>query len=609
MAAISRSTADCGSNQQGIVMSKHDSATEQNLIQEGARELTRITQLSAGLTLGMARRWELPDVDPLNLRRPAFQAAWSILRHPRRIISAQWDLTRRYLELLRYLGLRALHGQADPVASPPKGDRRFRSEAWDEKLIFDLLRQAYLLTSNWLLDHIARMQDVSPDDRMRIAFYTRQFADALSPSNFVLTNPEVLDVTRREKGVNLLRGFRHLLEDLERGDGQLLISMTDPDAFEVGGNIATTEGSVVFENEMMQLIQYAPRTKTAYSRPLLIVPPWINKFYILDLQPKNSFIRWAVERGYTVFVISWVNPDEKLRYKRFEDYMHEGLLVALDAIEQATGQREVNTIGYCIGGTLLAAALAWMKAHGDDRICSATYFTAQVDFSEAGELRVFIDDKQLKSLEKRMAERGYLDGEAMSTTFNMLRANDLIWTFVVNNYLLGRKPANFDLLYWNSDFTRLPETMHTYYLRNMYLENRLVEPGGIEIDGTPIDLSTIDIPIYIQSSREDHIAPYRSVYKATQIYSGPTTFMMAGSGHIAGVINPPSAKKYCHWTNDELPADVDDWIKGAEYHQGSWWPHWDQWLKAHSGRRIKARVPGDGQLPVIEPAPGRYVKG
>jgi polyhydroxyalkanoate synthase len=399
-----------------------------------------------------------------------------------------------------------------------------------------------------------------------------------------------------------------MLEDLDRGKGRLSIRMTDLDAFEVGKNIATTPGSVVYQNEMMQLIQYAPTTKTAYTKPLLIIPPWINKFYILDLQPKNSFIKYAVDRGYTVFVISWVNPDETLRYKRFEDYAHDGIFEALDAIEKATGQRQVNAIGYCIGGTLLAATLSLMKSRGDDRIQSATFFTAQVDFSEAGELRVFIDDHQLKGLEKKIKAQGYLDGESMAMTFNMLRASDLIWSFVVNNYLLGKKPATFDLLYWNSDYTRLPETMHLYYLRKMYLENKLVERGGIEMDGTPIDLRTVDIPVYIQSSREDHIAPYPSVYKATQIFSGPTTFMLAGSGHIAGVINPPAADKYGYWTNDALPPDPEDWIEGAEAHQGSWWPHWDQWLKGQSGKRIKAREPGDGDLPVIEAAPGSYVK-
>ncbi|MGY6588710.1 MAG: PHA/PHB synthase family protein [Wenzhouxiangella sp.] len=588
-----------------------DEKTERALSEDLAKasgELLKISQLSAGLTLKLARRWELPDVDPLNLRRPLLAATWNTVRHPSRILAAQWDLARRYLALLKYLGLKAVGRGPAPAASPGKGDRRFRSDAWDEKLIFDLLKQVYLLVSGWMLDNVARMKEVAPEDRMRIAFYTRQFADALSPSNFVLTNPDVLARTREERGVNLLRGFRQLLEDLHQGDGQLQISMTDSSAFSVGRNIATTAGSVVFENDMMQLIQYAPRTKTAYTRPLLIVPPWINKFYILDLQPKNSFIRWAVERGYTVFVVSWINPDETLRYKRFEDYMHEGILAALDAIEAATGQREVNTIGYCIGGTLLAATLAWMKAHDDQRIQSATFFTAQVDFADAGEIKVFIDDKQLKSLEKRMRAKGYLDGKDMALSFNMLRANDLIWSYVINNYLLGKKPASFDLLYWNSDSTRLPETMHQWYLKNLYLENRLVEPGGVTMDGVPIDLSTIDLPVYIQSSREDHIAPYSSVYKATQIYSGDVTFMLAGSGHIAGVINPPKAQKYGYWTNEALPADPEEWIAGAEQHEGSWWPHWDAWLRQHSGRRIAAREPGDGDLPIIEPAPGRYVR-
>jgi len=576
---------------------------------ELSRELTRISQLSGSLLLRQARKLQLPEIDTLNLKRPLWKATLNTVRHPQRILQAQWDFTRRYFGLLKYLGFRAVGRETEPAAGVPRGDRRFRSEDWNERLIFDLLKQVYLTTSDWMLAITARMEELSPDDRARIRFYTRQFADALSPSNYVLTNPEVLATTRREKGLNLLRGYRMLLEDLDKGDGQLLISMTDKTAFEVGGNIATTEGAVVYENEMMQLIQYSPRTKTVFTRPLLIVPPWINKFYILDLQPKNSFIRWAVDRGHTVFVISWVNPDEKYRYKRFEDYMHEGILEALDAIEQATGQRQVNAIGYCIGGTLLAATLAWMKAREADRIASATFFTAQVDFEQAGELRVFIDDKQLKSLEKRMTKQGYLDGEAMAMTFNMLRANDLIWTFVINNYLLGRKPPQFDLLYWNSDYTRLPETMHTWYLRELYLNNKLVEPGGVEMDGVPIDLSTIDLPVYLQSGREDHIAPYQSVYKATQIYSGDVTFMLAGSGHIAGVINPPAANKYGFWTNDQLPEDPEQWIEGADYHAGSWWGHWNDWVKPYAGRRVAAREPGCGVLPQIEPAPGSYVRG
>ncbi len=572
-------------------------------------ELTRISQLTGSLIMRQVGKLQLPEVDTLNLRRPLLSATVNTLRHPQRIVQAQWDLTRRYFGLLKYLGFRVVGRDADPAAAVPKGDRRFRSEAWDERLIFDLLRQVYLTTSDWMLTNAARMQELHPDDRARIRFYTRQFADALSPSNYVLTNPEVLAATRREKGLNLLRGYRMLLEDLQAGEGQLLISMTDKQAFTVGENIATTEGSVVFENDMMQLIQYAPRTRTVFRKPLLIVPPWINKYYILDLQPANSFIRWAVERGHTVFVVSWVNPDETYRYKEFEDYMREGLLEALVAIERATGEYRVNAIGYCIGGTLLAATLAWMKAMGEDRIASATFFTAQVDFTEAGDLRVFIDDKQLKHLEKRMARRGYLDGKAMAMTFNMLRANDLIWTFVINNYLLGRKPPTFDLLYWNSDATRLPERTHVWYLRKLYNENLLVEPGGVELGGVPIDLSTIDLPVYLQATREDHIAPFRSVYKATQIYSGEVTFMLAGSGHIAGVINPPAAKKYGFWTREDLPADPDDWLEQAEYHQGSWWPHWNEWIRQYAGTRLPARVPGDGELNVIEPAPGRYVRG
>ncbi len=578
-------------------------------LRELTAELTRIYQLAGRLVLRQVGKVELPTIDSLNLKRPLWQATWNTVRHPQRILIAEWDLLKRYYGLLKYLGFRAIGKPGEPAVVAPKGDRRFRSEAWNERLIFDLLRQVYLTTADWMLANATRMRELSSDDRMRITFYMRQFADALSPANFVLTNPDVLETTRGEKGLNLLRGYRRLLEDLNAGDGSLLISMTDKSAFEVGRNIATTEGAVMFENEMMQLIQYSPRSGTQNRTPLLIIPPWINKFYILDLQPKNSFIRWAVDQGHTVFVISWVNPDEKLRYKRFEDYMHEGILEALVAIEEITGEYQVNAIGYCIGGTLLAASLAWMKAMGEDRVASATFFTAQVDFEEAGDLRVFIDDRQLKHLEKRMAKRGFLDGEAMAMTFNMLRANDLIWTFVVNNYLMGRKPPEFDLLYWNSDFTRLPETMHTWYLRKLYLENRLVEPGGVEMGGVPIDLSTIDIPVYIQSAREDHIAPYRSVYKATQIYSVDTTFMLAGSGHIAGVINPPAANKYGYWTCDELPPDPDDWIEAADYHEGSWWPHWNEWLRPHAGPRVEARVPGEGPLPAIEPAPGRYVRG
>jgi polyhydroxyalkanoate synthase len=383
--------------------------------------------------------------------------------------------------------------------------------------------------------------------------------------------------------------------------------MTDLDAFALGRNIALTPGKVIFQTDLMQLLQYTPTTETVFRRPLLIVPPWINKYYILDLREKNSFIKWAVAQGHTVFVVSWVNPDEKLARKTFEDYMTDGLLAALGAVEQATGERSVNVIGYCLGGTLLAAALAYMAEKGDDRVASATYFTTMVDFEEPGELGVFIDEEQLAALEERMSETGYLDGSAMATTFNMLRANDLIWSFVVNNYLLGKDPFPFDLLYWNSDSTRMPAAMHSFYLRRMYQENKLVEPGGITLCGVPIDLGKIATPTFILSTKEDHIAPWKSTYAATQLYRGPIRFVLAASGHIAGVVNPPAAEKYHHWTNANLPDDPEAWLETAKQQPGSWWPEWAKWIAKHGGGKVAARQPGEGKLTPIEDAPGSYV--
>ena len=407
----------------------------------------------------------------------------------------------------------------------------------------------------------------------------------MAPSNFVLTNPEVLRATIDSGGENLVNGLKHVLEDLERGKGRLMIKMTDLDAFEVGGNIAVTPGKVVFQNDLMQLIQYVPTTEKVQRRPLLIIPPWINKYYILDLRPDNSFVKWAASQGHTVFVISWVNPDERLAQKTFEDYMLEGPLAALDAMEQATGEREANVIGYCLGGTLLASTLAYMAVKGDDRFKSATYFVTMTDFAEAGELSVFIDEEQLGALEERMNEHGYLEGSDMATTFNMLRANDLIWSFVVNNYLLGKEPFPFDLLYWNSDSTRMPAAMHAYYLRNMYQENKLIEPGALELAGVPIDLRKIKTPAFLLSTKEDHIAPWKSTYAATQIYHGPVKFVLSASGHIAGVINPPGKAKYGHWENAKLPKSPDDWLAAAKYVDGSWWPTWEKWVEQICRRR------------------------
>ena len=548
--------------------------------------------------------------DPLHLTQTFMDFTAKMLADPNRLVQAQMELWQQYMKLWQVTTQRMMGQQVAPLAEPAKGDKRFNDPAWKDEVVFDYLKQSYLLTARWLQGTVKDVEGVDEKTSKKIDFYTRQFIDAVSPSNFAMTNPQVVKATVESKGENLLKGLQNLLTDLERGKGQLAIRQTDMNAFKVGGNVATSPGKVVFQNELIQLIQYAPATETVHQVPLLIVPPWINKFYILDLKPENSFIKWATEQGYTVFVISWVNPDAHLTSLVFEDYMKKGPLAALDAIEQATGQREVSAIGYCIGGTLMATTLAYMAARGDRRIVACTFFTAQVDFSEPGELGVFIDEDQLVGVEEMMSKKGYLEGAEMATTFNMLRANDLIWSFVVNNYLMGKDPFPFDLLYWNADATRMPAAMHSYYLRNMYQKNLLVQPGGLVIDNVPIDLSKITIPVYLQAGKEDHIAPSKSVYKATQIFKGPVRFMLAGSGHIAGVVNPPRNKKYQHWLNETTtnPPTLPEWQAGAKEYPGSWWHDWDKWLSALSGPKVAARVPGAGGLPAIEDAPGSYVK-
>jgi poly[(R)-3-hydroxyalkanoate] polymerase subunit PhaC len=546
-------------------------------------------------------------LDPLDLGRAFAELTARMMADPAKLARAQMDLWQGYADLWAAATRRMMGAEAATVAAPEPGDRRFRDPAWQESQLFDFIKQSYLLTARWMTGVVRETEGLDDATARKVDFYTRQFADALAPTNFVLTNPEVLRATVESRGKNLVDGLRNLLADLERGKGRLHIRMTDLDAFKLGENIAVTPGKVVFQNELIQLIQYAPTTKQAFKKPLLIVPPWINKYYILDLRPDNSFIRWAVGEGHTVFCISWVNPDTRLAAKSFDDYMKDGLFAALDAVEKATGEREVDAIGYCLGGTLLAASLAVMAARGDARVASATYFAAMIDFAEAGELAVFIDEAQLAALEEKMAKTGYLEGADMATTFNMLRANDLIWSFVVNNYLLGKDPFPFDLLYWNSDSTRMPAAMHAYYLRKMYLENRLIEPGGITLDGTPVDLTAITTPSYVLSTREDHIAPWKSTYAAVNTYKGKTRFVLAGSGHIAGVINPPAANKYMHWTGDKSPKDPEKWLEGATQAAGSWWPDWAEWVAKFAGPKVPARTPGDGKLAVIEDAPGSYV--
>ena len=572
-----------------------------------------IAERSQKLLQDFAERYKADGqqpADPLHLTQTFMDLTAKMMADPNRLLQAQMELWQQYMKLWQVTAQRMMGQQVEPVAEPAKGDKRFNDPAWKDEVVFDYLKQSYLLTARWLQHTVNQVEGVDDKTAKKVDFYTRQFIDALSPSNFALTNPQVVKATVESKGENLVKGLQNLLTDLERGKGRLAIRQTDMKAFKVGENVATSPGKVVYQNELIQLIQYAPTTAEVYTVPLLIVPPWINKFYILDLKPENSFIKWATEQGYTVFVVSWVNPDEHLTKLAFDDYMRLGPLAALDAIEKATGQRQVSAIGYCIGGTLMAATLAYMAARGDDRIVACTFFTAQVDFTEPGELGVFIDEDQLASVEEAMSKKGYLEGSEMATTFNMLRANDLIWSFVVNNYLMGKDPFPFDLLFWNADATRMPAAMHSYYLRNMYQKNLLVQPGGLVINGVPIDLGKITTPVYLQAGKEDHIAPAKSVYKATQIYSGPVRFMLAGSGHIAGVVNPPRNKKYQHWLNETAknPPTLDEWKAGAQEFPGSWWPDWDKWLSAKSGPKVPARVPGAGGLPAIEDAPGSYVK-
>ena len=550
--------------------------------------------------------FQIPDPGVVS---DTFTAAWlDLLGNPEKLAEAQKDFLTRQTELWQ-MALRRFAGETvEPVAEPPKGDKRFTDDAWTSQAAFDVIKQAYLVNSDWLQKTLSSGDGLTPDDHRKVDFYTRLVVDALAPTNFLLTNPKALKATVETGGRNLLDGLKNFVGDLERGHGQLAISMTDYDAFELGRNIATTPGKVVFQNEMMQLIQYAPSTPSVQRRPLLIVPPWINKFYILDLRAKNSFIKWCVDQGLTVFVISWVNPGPELSHQRFDDYMRQGPLAALDAIKQATGEDKVGIVGYCIGGTLTACTLAYMAAKRDKRIVAATYFVALTDFREVGEIRVFIDERQLELLEQHMAERGFLEGSHMANVFNLMRDNDLIWSFVVNNYLMGKEPMPFDLLYWNSDSTRMPAMMHSFYLRQMYLDNKLIEKGGISLDGVKIDLRRIKVPTYMLSTREDHIAPWDATYAATQIYRGPIRFVLAASGHIAGVVNPPSANKYHYWLNPELPAAPQDWLDGATQHPGSWWPDWREWLRPLLGDEVPARQPGDGQLAAIEDAPGSYVK-
>ncbi|MCH2546466.1 MAG: class I poly(R)-hydroxyalkanoic acid synthase [Alphaproteobacteria bacterium] len=583
--------------------------------QDFAQNLQKIGERSQQLLEVYMQSQQEPEMnDSLHISNAFLQLFERMLSDPTKIWEIQMAWWQSYMELWNETAKSFAGEPSRTIAHANPKDRRFKDKAWQENVVFDFLKQSYLLASDHLQQMVEDVEGLEPHTRQKIEFYTRQYVDAMSPSNFLMTNPEVLRTTLESGGENLVSGLENMLEDLKRGKGKLHINMTDTDAFTVGKNLGITKGSVIFQNALMQLIQYEPTTEKVHKTPILVMPAWINKYYILDLKPENSLVKWLTDQGYTVFIISWVNPDAKMSQKTFEDYMNQGPLAALDAIESATGETQVSAIGYCLGGTLLASTLAYLHAtKKSSRIVSATYLTTMVDFADSGELSVFIDEDQIQALENKMQKQGgMLQGSDMATTFNLLRANDLIWSFVVNNYLLGKDPFPFDLLYWNSDSTRMPMVMHSFYLRKMYQENLLVKKGGIVLNDTPLDLSAIDTPSYVLSTREDHIAPWQATYRATQIYQGDVRFVLAASGHVAGVINPPVKNKYCFWTKPDstkqYPDDTQSFLAVAKEHSGSWWNDWLKWHAPYNGKKVAARKVGDGKLKPIEDAPGSYVK-
>jgi polyhydroxyalkanoate synthase len=534
------------------------------------------------------------------------EIAAKFMENPEKLYEKQFELYSDYLNVWNNAWQRYIGEEKNPLYPADPKDRRFKDSAWNEDLTFDFIKQSYLLTNKWLQNMIGDLEGVDKKTHAKFEFYIKQLADAMSPSNFALTNPEVIRESIETNGVSILKGFQNLMRDLD-AKRVLNIQTADYAAFKLGQNIAATRGKVVYRNDLIELIQYNPVRPNNYQVPLLLMPAWINKFYILDLSEQNSFVKWALEQGYTVFMISWVNPDKKLANKKFEDYMLEGPLAALDAIQKATGAKEVNAVGYCLGGTLLSCTLAYMNAKNDKRIKAATFLTTMVDFSNVGDMSVFIDEQQLAAIDKQMQEMGFLDGAEISAIFSAMRANDLIWSFVVNNYLLGRDPLPFDILYWNADATRMSADTHSFYLRNMYLQNLLKNPGGITLAGIPIDVTKVNTPAYILSTLEDHIAPWQTTFETVKLFNGLRKFVLAGSGHVAGVINPPARNKYGYWINDAIVNSANKWLEGATQFDGSWWDDWHKWNKSFSGKLIAAPEPGSGGLKPLCDAPGTYV--
>jgi polyhydroxyalkanoate synthase len=559
-----------------------DETPFERLSREGEQLLSEIVELGAADPFGLL------NVDGIS--ESFVKATEGLLANPEKLMKRHMLLWEQSLNLWQRAV--AVSDSSDTNSGPEKPDP------------YALIREMHGTWAKWLEETYANIEGLDPNAQRKVAFYTQQMTAATAPENFIQTNADVLQETIATEGKSLSRGIENLRHDLANG-GQ--IQMSDTDAFEVGQNLAATPGKIVFQNHLMQLIQYAPATKKARQRPLLIVPPWINKFYILDLSKKNSFVGHLVSQGITVFLISWINPDQSHAEVSFGDYMTDGILAARDAVLMATGEKDLNGLGYCVGGTLLSATLAYLTTKKDKTFRSATFLTTLADYKEAGDIAVFIDEDQIAKIESHMEEFGLFEGRFMATAFNMLRPRDLIWSFVINNYLKGQKPRAFDILYWNSDTTNLPAAMHSYYLRNMYLNNRLSTPGGIELDGVPIDLGTITIPTYFMAAEKDHLSPWKSAYIAPTLFGKKGRFTLAKSGHVAGVVNPPAAKKYGYWTNSKLPDSPDAWQKSATEHDGSWWPDWIRWLKRRSGEDMVARVPGDGGLTPFEDAPGSYV--
>jgi len=579
-----------------------------------AQNLAKLAEQAAMLANTLAARPETQKQDAESQILPMAQVTKTLgevwqahLADPQKLMEQQNKLWAQYSDIWQSTWAKSMGMAAEPVATPAKSDKRFKDKDWVENTVFNFIQQIYLVSARWAIEMVNNAEGVDDHTKQKARFYVENIANALSPTNHVLMNPEVLRTTFASSGDNLLRGLEKLNEDLGRSKGRLRIKQVDGSAFKLGENIATTPGKVVFRNDIFELIQFSPQVARTHEIPLLIVPPWINKYYILDLTPQKSYVKWCVENGLTVFVMSWVNADETLGRKSFSDYMRDGFLTAIDAVQKATGAEKVNTVGFCIGGSLVASTLGYMAAKQDHRINAATFFTTQVDFEKAGDLLVYVDEEQVKWIEERMEDKGYLPGARMADAFNLLRSNDLIWSYVVNNYLLGKDPAPFDLLYWNSDATRMPAGVHSFYLRECYLDNKLSQ-GKLVLDNVRIDLKKVKVPIYNLAAKEDHIAPLPSVFQLGKYFGGETTTVVSGSGHIAGVVNPPALKKYQYWTDGKSTTSHTEWLATATEHPGSWWPHWLEWITSRSGDKVTAPIPGDGNLQVLCDAPGTYVR-